>query len=114
MASLGEKIKEVFTGHSSSHESGSDVRTPDVDAPGAYPTDKHTTKDTELHNKLHKAAPEHMPQPRDSAVASGRAEHHDQLKHHDPEVDAKAATSAAGNYPVSEALIIQVLSRPFY
>lgn len=104
MSSLGEKIKEVFTGHSSNQESTSDVKTPDVDAPGAYPSDKYTTKDTELHNKLHKAAPEDMPRPRDSAVESSRTQHHDQLKRHDPEVDAKAATSAAGNYPVSAVL----------
>lgn len=96
MASIGEKIKEVFTGHShSEHNDASDVKTPDVDAPGAYPSDKPTHKDSELLSKPNKASSGHKHS--DSGVEIGRG-------HHDPEIDAKQATSAAGNYPVSKIL----------
>lgn len=95
MSSIGEKIKEVFTGHSH-HEShdASNVKTPDVDAPGAYPTDKSSHhKDSEVLNRPNRANSGHKHT--DSGVDIGRPRH-------DPEVDAKQATSAAGNYPVSK------------
>lgn len=99
MASIGEKIKEVFTGHSETHDK-SDVKTPDVNAPGAYPTDKNTAhKETGLLSKSDKATSGHKHS--DSGV--GIEKHGHGHGHHDPEVEAKQATSAAGNYPVCVA-----------
>lgn len=108
MSGLGEKIKEVFTGHhhdnSSSHSS--DVKTPDVNkTPGAYPQDDTT----HTHNKLTKDAPEDLTSSstahksnRDSAIgitSPTTTTHQHQHGHVDPETQAKQATSAAGNYP---------------
>lgn len=92
MSSIGEKIKEVFTGHSH-HDThnASNVKTPDVDAPGAYPTDKTAHKD-EVLSRPNRANSAHKHT--DSGIDIERPRH-------DPEVDAKQATSAAGNYPVS-------------
>lgn len=111
MSSIGEKIKGVFTGHHSEHQETSDAKTPDVTAPGAFPEDKPTHKDTELLNKLNTATGGERKQ-RDSGVdvgASQQQQHQHQHQHHhghghghghdDPEVATKEATSAAGNYP---------------
>lgn len=86
MASIGDKIKEALTGHS--HKDTSEVHTPDVNAPGAYPADDKTV--IESHTNLTKRGHEH----RDNEIGA----RHTQGRH-DPEVDAKEATSQAGNYP---------------
>lgn len=87
MSGLGEKIKEVLTGHSS-QKGSSDVKTPDVNAPGAYPSDEKTVIET--HTNLTKAGHQH----RDNEIGAGHTQ-----GRHDPEVEAKEATSQAGNYP---------------
>lgn len=96
MASLGEKIKGVLTGHTTdSQQETTDNRKSDTTTtPGAWPEDKHTNKDTELHNKLHNATEtktEHGH--RDSGIDFNKSHHHD------PEQEAQQATSAAGNFP---------------
>lgn len=87
MSSIGEKIKEVLTGHHQDDSTG--TKNPDTsNTPGAYPEDKPTHKDTALLNKLNKA------------TDTGHGHHQAAgTSHHDPEVEAKQATSAAGNYP---------------
>lgn len=95
MSSIGEKIKEVFSGHH--HESYSnDVKTPDVNAPGAYPTDP---EDEHTRNKLTKEAPPGRGN-RDSAIdMAPKIQSPTKQPHVDPETETKQATSAAGNYP---------------
>lgn len=98
MSNLGQKIKEVFTGHHDQDKS--DVKTPDVNAPGAFPSDEHSTKQHSDHNKLTKEPPEQIRQdkPGTGDVEKG-AQHHTGHAHHDPEPETKQATSDAGNYP---------------
>lgn len=96
MSNLGQKIKEAFTGHHDQDKSG--VKTPDVNAPGAFPSDDFATKHHSDRNKLTKDAPEHVLQDKKEVVEKG-AQHHTGHSHHDPEPEAKQATSDAGNYP---------------
>lgn len=92
MSGLGEKIKEVFSGHH--HESHSrDVKTPDVDAPGAFPADEPTHKKLTKHEETTKHTN------RDSAIDMTPKTQSGHQHHVDPETEAKQATSAAGNYP---------------
>lgn len=96
MSNLGQKIKEAFTGH---HEQDkSDVKTPDVNAPGAFPSDEPSTKHHGDRNKLTKEAPGHTHQDKSDDIERG-AQHHTGHSHHDPEPETKQATSDAGNYP---------------
>lgn len=96
MSSIGQKIKDALTGHHE-HEK-SDVKTPDVNAPGAFPTDEPATKHHDEHNKLTKESPVQHHQEKSDDVERG-ALHHTGHSHHDPEPETKQATSAAGNYP---------------
>lgn len=96
MSNLGQKIKEAFTGHHDQDKS--DVKTPDVNAPGAFPSDDPSTKHHSDHNKLTKEPPEHTHQHKSDDVERG-AQHHTGHSHHDPEPETKQATSDAGNYP---------------
>lgn len=96
MSNLGQKIKEAFTGHHD-HEK-SDVKTPDVNAPGAFPSDEPSTKHHDDHNKLTKEPPTQIHQNKSDDVEKG-AQHHTGHSHHDPEPETKQATSDAGNYP---------------
>lgn len=96
MSNLGQKIKEAFTGHHD-HDN-SDVKTPDVNAPGAFPSDDASTKHHSDHNKLTKEPPEHIGQDKKEDEEKG-AQHHTGHSHHDPEPETKQATSDAGNYP---------------
>lgn len=96
MSNLGQKIKEVFTGHHDQDKS--DVKTPDVNAPGAFPSDEHSTKHHSDHNKLTKEPPEQIRQDKPGDVEKA-AQHHTGHAHHDPEPETKEATSDAGNYP---------------
>lgn len=96
MSNLGQKIKEVFTGHHDQDKS--DVKTPDVNAPGAFPSDEHSTKQHSDHNKLTKEPPEQIHQDKLGDEEKG-ALHHTGHAHHDPEPETKQATSNAGNYP---------------
>lgn len=96
MSSIGQKIKDALTGH---HENDkSDVKTPDVDAPGAFPSDEPSTKHHADHNKLTKEAPGQTHQHISDDVERG-AQHHTGHSHHDPEPETQQATSEAGNYP---------------
>lgn len=96
MSNLGQKIKEAFTGHHD-HEK-SDVKTPDVNAPGAFPSDEPSTKHHSDHNKLTKEPPTQIAQDKSDDVEKG-VQHHTGHSHHDPEPETKQATSDAGNYP---------------
>lgn len=97
MSTLGQKIKETFTGHHDQDKR--DVKTPDVNAPGAFPSDDSATKHHSDHNKLTKEPPEHViRQDKEEDVDKG-AQHHTGHAHHDPEPETKQATSDAGNYP---------------
>lgn len=96
MSNLGQKIKEAFTGHHDHDKS--DVKTPDVNAPGAFPSDDASTKHHSDHNKLTKEPPEHIRQDEKEVEEKG-AQHHTGHSHHDPEPETKQATSDAGNYP---------------
>ncbi|KAG6364756.1 hypothetical protein INS49_006360 [Diaporthe citri] len=98
MSNLGQKIKEAFTGHHDQDKS--DVKTPDVNAPGAFPSDEPSTKHHSDHNKLTKEPPHagHTHQDKSEDVERG-ALHHTGHSHHDPEPETKQATSEAGNYP---------------
>lgn len=99
MASLGEKIKEVFSGHH--HDDTKHV-------------DESPSHNPHEHNKLIKEAPSdgashHITRRAsntDSAIGGvdprspSTTTHHHQPGHHaNPETEAKEATSAAGNYP---------------
>ncbi|KAG8165893.1 hypothetical protein KVR01_004445 [Diaporthe batatas] len=96
MSTLGQKIKETFTGH---HDQGKrDVKTPDVNAPGAFPSDDSATKHHSDQNKLTKEPPQHIGQETEGGEEKG-AQHHTGHAHHDPEPETKQATSDAGNYP---------------
>ncbi|KAJ4418762.1 hypothetical protein N0V82_005327 [Gnomoniopsis sp. IMI 355080] len=86
MSSIGEKIKEALTGHS--QKDTSDDNTHDTSTPRSYPSDEK--KVVEGQTNLSKLGHHH----RDSEIGAD----HVQGKH-DPEVDAKEATSQAGNYP---------------
>ncbi|KAI3394491.1 hypothetical protein diail_2625 [Diaporthe ilicicola] len=96
MSSIGQKIKDALTGHHES-ENNSDVKTPDVNAPGAFPSDEFSTKNHGDHNKLTKEAPGQTQQ--HIADEERGALHHTGHAHHDPEPETKQATSEAGNYP---------------
>lgn len=96
MSNLGQKIKEAFTGHHDHDKS--DVKTPDVDAPGAFPSDESSTKHHSDHNRLTKEPPGKSPQDKSFDEETG-AQHHTGHSHHDPEPETKQATSDAGNYP---------------
>lgn len=97
MSNLGQKIKEAFTGHHDQEKS--DVKTPDVNAPGAFPSDEPSTKHhSDDHNKLTKEPPTQIRQDKSDDVEKG-AQHHTGHSHHDPEPETKQATSDAGNYP---------------
>lgn len=96
MSNLGQKIKEAFTGHHDQDKS--DVKTPDVNAPGAFPSDEPSTKHHSDHNKLTKEPPGHTHNDNTDDVERG-AQHHTGHSHHDPEPETKQATSEAGNYP---------------
>lgn len=95
MSNLGQKIKEVFTGHHDQDKT--DVKTPDVDAPGAFPADE-SSKHHSDHNKLTKEPPVKGHQDKSQDEERG-ALHHTGHSHHDPEPETKQATSDAGNYP---------------
>ncbi|KAL1853226.1 hypothetical protein Daus18300_011874 [Diaporthe australafricana] len=96
MSSIGQKIKDALTGH---HENDkSDVKTPDVDAPGAFPHDEPSTKHHDDHNKLTKEHPGQTHQHVTDDVERG-AQHHTGHSHHDPVPETQQATSDAGNYP---------------
>jgi type 1 glutamine amidotransferase len=97
MSNLGQKIKEAFTAHHDQDQS--DVKTPDVNAPGAFPSDDSTDKHHSDHNKLIKELPEHLRKDKGHEVEKGAQHHHTGHSHHDPEPEAKQATSDAGNYP---------------
>lgn len=96
MSNLGQKIKEAFTGHHDQEKS--DVKTPDVNAPGAFPSDEPSTKHHSDHNKLTKEPPTQIAQDKSDDVEKG-VQHHTGHSHHDPEPETKQATSDAGNYP---------------
>lgn len=96
MSTLGQKIKETFTGHHDQDKR--DVKTPDVNAPGAFPSDDSATKHHSDHNKLTKESPEHTREGKEEDAEKG-AQHHTGHAHHDPEPETKQATSDAGNYP---------------
>lgn len=98
MASLGDKIKEVFSGHH--HDDTKHV-------------DESPSHNAHEHNKLTKEAPgdgasQHIARRSsntDSAIGGvdprspTTTTHHQPGHHADPETEAKEATSAAGNYP---------------
>lgn len=98
MASLGEKIKEVFSGHH--HDDTKHV-------------EESPSHNTHEHNKLTKEAPSDGASHHNTRRASNTDSaiggvdprspttntHHQHGHHADPETEAKEATSAAGNYP---------------
>lgn len=98
MSSLGEKIKEVFTGHHQEKNNYSDATTSATH--GSHPS---THTDNDGHTKLAKVG-NGQDEHHSTGGATGHApqnqphQHHHE-HHHDPEIDAKKATSAAGNYP---------------
>ncbi|POS68683.1 hypothetical protein DHEL01_v212923 [Diaporthe helianthi] len=96
MSNLGQNIKETLTCHHDQDKR--DVKTPDVNAPGAYPSDDSATKHDSDHNKLTKEPPEHLLQANKAGEERG-VQHHTGHAHHDPEPETKQATSDAGNYP---------------
>lgn len=87
-----EKIKSILTGGHSSHDAdhAADSKSPDTNAPHAFTS--NDTNVTEGHTNLSKLGDHH--QHRDTEIGADHAQ-----GRHDPEVDAKEATSAAGNYP---------------
>lgn len=86
MSSIGEKIKEALTGHS--QKETSDANTHDANTPRSYAADDK--KVTEGQTNLTKLGHHH----RDNEIGAGHTQ-----GQHDPEVEAKEATSQAGNYP---------------
>lgn len=98
MSSLGEKIKEVFTGHHQEKNNHSDATTSATHA--SHPS---TNTDNDGHTKLTKVG-NSQDEHHSAEGATGHAPQHQPHQHHhehphDPEFDAKKATSAAGNYP---------------
>lgn len=86
MSSIGEKIKEALTGHS--NKDTSEGKTTDETTPRSYTSDEK--KVTEGQTNLSKLGHHHN----DNEIGAGHTQ-----GRHDPEVDAKEATSQAGNYP---------------
>lgn len=86
MSSIGEKIKGALTGHS--QKDSSDSKTTDETTPRSYPSDEK--KVIEGQTNLSKLGHQHN----DNEIGAGHTQ-----GRHDPEVDAKEATSQAGNYP---------------
>ncbi|KAJ4391065.1 hypothetical protein N0V93_004679 [Gnomoniopsis smithogilvyi] len=86
MSSIGEKIKGALTGHSQSDTSNTDTH--DENTPRSLPSDEK--KVIEGQTNLTKLGHHH----RDDEIGAGHTK-----GRHDPEVDAKEATSQAGNYP---------------
>lgn len=86
MSSIGEKIKEALTGHS--HKDSGDSKDIDETTPRSYPSDEK--KVIEGQTNLSKLGHQHN----DNEIGAGHTQ-----GRHDPEVDAKEATSQAGNYP---------------
>lgn len=87
MSSIGEKIKEALTGHS--HKDSTDANTTSETTPRSYPSDEK--KVIEGQTNLSKLGHHHH---NDNEIGAGHTQ-----GRHDPEVDAKEATSQAGNYP---------------